>query len=144
MRSFTSLLFVFAAGISSIVACSSSSDDATSGCASTPFTCAARQTCAPKSASGEFACLASGSGAKGSACTSTVGTTTCSDNLVCLQTTAAGGQCLPFCEPNNAARGCAAGEQCRAAALQGTSSVFYVCVGGTKPADGGASDAATD
>ena len=138
MRFFTSCLFVLAASVSTLVACSSSSDTAEGGCASNPFSCAAGTTCSAKDATGVSACLTSGAGTKGSACQNTPGIATCGDGLLCLQQTAAGGQCVKYCESGSATRGCEAGEQCRGAAIQGTATVFYVCVGSAKPADAGA------
>jgi hypothetical protein len=133
-----SLVFVVGAAVSVLVACSSSSSSsANSDCSSDPFSCPAGQTCAAKDASGAFACLPSGGGAKGSSCQNTVGVTSCGDGLVCLQLSAAGGQCSSFCDAAGTAHPCASGEQCRAAELQGTSKVFYVCAGGTTPADAG-------
>ena len=143
MRSYTSLLVLFVAGAATVLACSSSSSNASEGCASSPFSCAGGQTCAVKDSSGTFACLTSGAAKKGEPCVNTPGMTTCGDNLVCLQTTAAGGQCASFCESGSTTHACATGEQCRAAALAGTSNIFYVCAGGA-PADAGASDAAHD
>ena len=131
------ILFALASAVlATIAACASSSSDASPGCASDPFACAAGQTCAPKDSSGTFACVASGSGAIGSACQNTPGVTTCGDQAVCLQTTAAGGQCVPYCDTS--AHPCAPGGACRQAQLQGTSTTFFVCVGTvTPPADGG-------
>lgn len=137
MRVITSALVLFFAGSSALAACASSDSSAPSSCASNPFSCPAGQTCSAKDTSGTFACLPSGGGKKGDACQNTPGTTTCGDTLVCLQTSQAGGQCAPFCEAGGTAHACAASEQCRAAALQGTSTVFYVCVGQAAPADAG-------
>jgi hypothetical protein len=138
-------LFVMVLAAGSSVACSSTSpSSAPDGCASNPFSCPAGQTCSAKDTSGAFACLPSGSGKKGDACLNTPGSTTCGDKLVCLQLVQSGGSCTSFCEPGSATRACATGETCSAAGLQGTSTVFYVCAGGTKPADAGAGDAATD
>ena len=141
MRLVLSLLFVVAAATSSVVACSSSSDSASS-CSSDPFSCGAGQTCSVKDTSGTFACLTSGAGAKGSACQNTIGSTTCGDGLVCFQQSAAGGNCTSYCQPGNAAHGCAAGETCSAARILGTTETFYVCAG-TAPATDGGTDAAT-
>ena len=135
MRIIGSVLLLSFAGALALVACSSD-DSKSSGCASSPFSCPAGQTCSAKDTTGAFACLPSGPGKKGDACQNTPGMTTCGDALVCLQTTAAGGSCAPYCETSGA-HACEAGEQCRAAALQGTSSVFYICVGSAKPADAG-------
>lgn len=143
MRLVLSLLFLAATVTSSVVACSSSSDGASS-CSTDPFSCGAGQTCSVKDSSGTFACLTSGAGTKGSACQNTIGVTTCGDGLVCLQLVQAGGTCSSYCQPGNAAHGCAAGETCTAAKLAGTTETFYVCAGGAAPADAGAKDAATD
>jgi len=139
MRFFTSCVLVLTAGVSALLACSSSSEPAESGCASNPFSCAAGTTCSAKDATGVSACLTSGAGAKGSTCLNTPGTATCGEGLLCLQQSATGGQCVSYCEAGNAARGCASGETCRAAAIQGTSTVFHVCVGSApaQPADSG-------
>lgn len=140
-----SLVFVAAVVTSSVVACSSSSSsDGPGSCSSEPFSCGAGQTCAVKDSSGTFACLTSGGGAKGSACQNIIGSTTCGDGLVCFQQTTAGGICSSYCEPGNAARGCAAGEACSLAQIVGTTAKFYVCAGGAPTADAGATDAATD
>lgn len=148
MRLSASLLCLVVAGGSAVMACSSSSSSADPGCATNPFTCAAGTTCSAADTSGTFACLPSGPGAKGSACTNTVGKTTCGDTLVCLQLSQAGGQCVRFCENgagSGSAHACASGETCAPARLQGTSNVFYICAGGLAPPDaGGSSDAATD
>jgi hypothetical protein len=90
-----------------------------------------------KDTSGAFACLPSGAGKKGDACTNTPGMTMCGDGMLCLQLSSAGGQCAPFCETSGTAHACAAHETCRAAALVGTPNFFFVCVGGTAPADAG-------
>ena len=150
MRFFTSLLFVVVASGSSVVACasSSSSSNPPPGCAADPFSCGAGTTCSAKDASGTFACLPSGGGAKFSACQNTLGVTMCGDGLVCLQQSAAGGQCSSYCEkgstPGSSPHSCAVGETCRAAALVGTQNVFYLCTGGTAPVDAGGGDAAHD
>lgn len=130
-----------------ITACSSSSTtSAPEGCASNPFTCGAGQTCSVKDSSGTFACIASGSGTKGSPCLNTAGMTTCGDGLTCLQVTQSGGECTSYCEVGSATHGCAAGETCAAAALAGTSTVFHVCAGGTPIMgdDAGSKDAAAE
>lgn len=123
-----------------VVACSSESSATPSSCATNPFSCPAGQTCSAKDTGGTFACLPSGAGKKGDACQNTPGATTCGDTLVCLQTSRAGGQCSPFCEEGSGtAHACAATAQCRAAALQGTTTVFHVCVDEPgPPADAGA------
>ena len=144
MRLTLSLLLAAIAAASSVVACSSSSSDDAGSCSSNPFSCGAGQTCSVKDSSGAFACLTSGAGAKGSACKNTVGVTSCGDGLVCLQLVQAGGTCSSFCQPGDAAHGCAEGETCTPAKLAGTSETFYVCAGGAAPADAGAQDAATD
>ena len=147
MRLLTSLLLSVLAVGSSVIACSSSSSSDDGGCSTNPFTCPAGQTCAVKDASGTFACLPSGGGAKGSSCVNTPAMTMCGDNLVCLQLAGnSGGQCASYCEVTGGAHPCAAGEQCSAARLQnGSSAIFYLCVGGAAPMDdAGAGDAKTD
>lgn len=131
------------ASVYGVVACSSStSDSSTEGCASSPFTCGAGQTCSAKDATGAFACITSGSGAKGSSCVNTPGMTTCGDGLTCLQLTQSGGQCTNYCDTTHV---CAAGETCSAAGIAGTSTIFHVCTGGTPvTADAGSKDAATE
>jgi hypothetical protein len=144
MRFIGSLLLLAAGAVATLAACSSSSSS-DNGCASNPFSCGAGTTCAPKDTSGAYACLPSGSGAKGSTCQNTPGSTTCGDGLTCLQQQASGGQCVAFCELGGS-HGCDEGETCRAAGLVGTSTVFYICYGGTAPpppADAG-SDASGD
>lgn len=152
MRIFASLAFVTAATLAVVTlalgagatGCSSSSDSAASaeGCASSPFSCAAGQTCAAKDASGAFACLPSGSGAKGSPCLNTPGMTTCGDGLTCLQLVQSGGTCTSYCDT---AHPCATGETCSAAGIAGTSTVFHVCAGGAAPTvDAGSKDAAAE
>lgn len=149
MRILGSLLFFAAATIATAVAasaCSSSSSDSSGaeGCASSPFTCPAGQTCSAKDATGAFACIKSGSGTRGAACLNTPGMTTCGDGLTCLQVVQSGGQCTNYCELGSTTHGCAGGETCAKAGIAGTSTVFYVCVGGTPtPADAGSKDAAT-
>lgn len=141
MRLFSSLLLVVVVGASALVACSSSSDTTETGCAANPFSCAAGTTCSAKDGSGVSACLPSGAGTRGSACQNTPGVATCGDTLLCLQQSAAGGRCTAYCEAGSTARGCQPGEQCRAAAIQGTTTVFYVCAGGVAPPeDSGAPD----
>src|SRR4051812_45049326 len=148
MRFIGSLLLLGAGAVAVLAACSSSSSSDT-GCASNPFSCGAGTTCAPKDTSGTYACLPSGSGTKGSACQNTPGSTTCGDGLTCFQSSAAGGQCLAYCDTAGT-HGCDTGETCRLAALLGTSTQFYICYSGTAPpppADAGSdtgSDAATD
>ena len=152
MRILGSLVFFAAATVATAVAgsaCSSSTSDASGasgaeGCASSPFTCPAGQTCSAKDATGAFACITSGSGAKGSACINTPGMTTCGDGLTCLQVVQSGGQCTNYCEVGSTTHGCATGETCSAAGIQGTSTVFHVCTGGTPTtSDAGSKDAAT-
>jgi hypothetical protein len=146
MRFFTSLAVVAAPLFAVLIACSSSSDDDANGstpagnCVTDPFTCAVGTTCAVKDQAGALDCLTSGAGAKGSPCQNTVGTTTCGDTLVCLQLSAAGGQCTPYCDPTAAAgsaQACATGETCQTAVLSGTPTTFHVCAGGTPAADAG-------
>ena len=148
MRTLGLLLFTLIVGGASLAACSSTSSNANAGgCGTAPFTCPAGQTCSVKDASGTFACLPSGSGKKGDACLNTAGAATCTDNLVCLQVVQSGGSCVPYCEPGSTTHVCPGAEQCRAAAIQGTSTVFYVCVGGAtppSPVEAGAGDARTD
>ncbi len=156
MRILGSLLFIAAATVATSVAataCSSSTSDASGaeGCAASPFTCPAGQTCSAKDATGAFACIKSGNGTKGSSCINTPGMTTCGDGLTCLQVVQSGGQCTNYCEVGSTTHGCATGETCSAAGIQGTSTIFHVCTGGTSPTvDAGskdaaaASDAATD
>lgn len=144
-----SLVFAAACTLASVygvVACSSStSDSSTEGCASNPFTCAAGQTCSAKDATGAFACIASGSGTKGSSCINTPGMTSCGDGLTCLQVMQSGGQCTNYCEVGSTTHGCATGETCSAAGIQGTSTIFHVCTGGASvTVDGGSKDAATE
>lgn len=143
MRFIAPLAFALVATGLSVVACSSSSDDASaSGCASDPFSCPAGQTCAAKDTSGAFACIPSGSGAKGSSCLNTPGVTSCGDGLTCLQLSAAGGTCNSYCAPGTT-HVCGTGETCQQAALQGTTTTFFVCTGGVAPTpDAGGSDAA--
>ena len=152
MRILGSLVFFAAATVATAVAgsaCSSSTSDASGasgaeGCASRPFTCPAGQTCSAKDATGAFACITSGSGAKGSACLNTPGMTTCGDGLTCLQLSQSGGQCTNYCELGSTTHGCASGETCSAAGIQRTSTVFHVCTGGTPTtSDAGSKDAAT-
>jgi hypothetical protein len=144
MRIFGSLLFLAIGCGSLLAACSSTTSNAgAGGCGSNPFACPAGQTCSVKDAAGTFACLPSGSGKSGDACLNTAGVATCGDTLVCLQVVQSGGNCTHYCEAGSSAHGCNPGEQCRAAEIQGTSTVFYVCVGSTPPAaDAGAGDAA--
>lgn len=145
MRFLGSFLFAAGAALGLLAACSSSSSS-DNGCSSNPFQCAAGTVCAAKDTSGVYACLKSGSGTKGSTCQNTPGSTTCGDGLTCLQQSAAGGQCLPFCDPNGS-HGCESGEQCRGVIVAGTATTFYICYGGTTPPappDGGTGDAATD
>lgn len=153
MRVFAPALVLCVAASAALFACSSSDDSSSASntpanCASSPFSCPAGQTCSAKDTSGAFTCMPSGASNKGDACQNTPGATTCGDGLVCLQTSVAGGQCAPYCEASGTAHPCASGEQCRAAALQGTSTVFYICVGGSaSPADAGTdspADAGTD
>jgi hypothetical protein len=148
MRMLGSLLFFTAATVATAVAasaCSSStSDSSATGCASSPFTCPAGETCSAKDSTGAFACITSGSGTKGSSCINTPGMTTCGDGLTCLQVVQSGGQCTNYCEVGSTTHGCATGETCTAAGIQGTSTVFHVCTGGTSPTvDAGSKDAAT-
>ena len=143
MRLFLAIVLVGAASVASTAACSSSSS-ASDSCSSSPFSCDVGQTCSAKDNTGAFGCLTSGSGKKGDACQNRAGVTTCGDGLVCLQLVASGGACASFCEPGNAAHGCAAGETCSLAGLAGTSTTFHVCTGGEAPADAGATDAAKD
>jgi hypothetical protein len=124
------------------VACSSSSSSPPPPCNTNPFECAKGTTCAVKDSKGNFDCLPSGSGTAGSACTNVAGSTTCGDGLICLQLTAAGGQCSPFCSPTDATHGCSGGAMCQEAALQSTVETFYVCTGGTT--SGGGTDAGKD
>jgi hypothetical protein len=145
MRILGSLLFLAVATVATatgVAACSSStSDSPAGGCESNPFSCPAGQTCSAKDSSGAFACITSGSGAKGSTCINTPGMTTCGDGLTCLQIVASGGQCTDYCD---SAHACAAGETCTAAGIAGTSTIFHVCNGGTPTtADAGSKDAAT-
>ena len=151
MRIFASLVFLAAATAATAAfaaACSSSTSDAstTQGCASNPFTCAAGETCSVKDSTGAFACITSGSGAKGSSCLNTAGMTTCGDGLTCLQTMQSGGQCTNYCDATHA---CATGETCSAAAITGTSTILHVCTGGSSSSvdagsDAGSKDAATE
>jgi hypothetical protein len=122
-------LFVVSIAAGAVVACSSSSTSTTSsGCAADPFSCATGTTCAAKDQSGTFACITSGKGAKGSSCNSVAGQPECGDGLTCVQQTAAAGECLSFCDPNDlSTHGCSAPALCRPASLVGTSNVFYVC-----------------
>jgi hypothetical protein len=156
MRILGSPLFFAAATVATALAataCSSSTSDSSgaAGCASSPFSCPAGETCSAKDATGAFACITSGSGTKGSSCINTPGMTTCGDGLTCLQVVQSGGQCTNYCEVGSTTHGCATGETCSAAGIQGTSTTFHVCTGGTSPTvDAGskdaaaASDAATD
>jgi hypothetical protein len=150
MRIFASLVFVAVATLAAAgggTACSSSTSDsaAAEGCASSPFSCAAGQTCAAKDASGAFACIPSGSGAKGSRCLNTPGMTTCGEGLTCLQLVQSGGMCTSYCEVGSTVHGCAAGETCTAAGIAGTSTLFHVCAGGTPVSDdAGVKDAAAE
>ena len=137
MRLLASLVLVAVASASSMLACSSSSSSATAACSTNPFSCPAGQTCSAKNTAGAFECLPSGSGAKGTACVNTPGMTTCGDTLICLQLTAAGGECASYCDPTTPAHGCATGETCSLAGIAGTSTTFHVCAGGAAPADAG-------
>jgi hypothetical protein len=149
MRILGSLAFIAAATVATAVAataCSSSTSDSSgaAGCASSPFSCPAGETCSAKDATGAFACITSGSGTKGSSCINTPGMTTCGDGLTCLQVVQSGGQCTNYCEVGSTTHGCATGETCSAAGIQGTSTTFHVCTGGTSPTvDAGSKDAAT-
>jgi hypothetical protein len=89
-----------------------------------------------------FACLASGGSKVGESCLSTVGTASCGDGLLCLQTVAGSpGQCRAFCDPVAAGHGCPAGETCRTAALGGNlSAIVHICIGSSVP-DAGTPDA---
>jgi hypothetical protein len=71
--------------------------------------------------------------------------TSCGDGLTCLQVVQSGGQCTNYCEVGSTTHGCAAGETCSAAGIQGTSTIFHVCTGGAPAtADAGSKDAATE
>jgi len=144
MRFLSPLAFVIVGAGLTVAACSSSTSDTSSGCASDPFSCPAGQTCAAKDTTGAFACIPSGAGAKGSNCINTPGVTSCGDGLTCLQLSAAGGNCNSYCAPGTT-HVCGEGETCRQAGLQGTSTTFYVCIGSAAPpADAGGTDAASD
>lgn len=140
----TALLFLG----SMVVACSSeesSSPTPPVPCNQDPWQCPAGQTCWPKDTAGTFACLNSAAGvAKGDECANMVGSPTCGDGLACFQNVGeAKGRCVPFCDPTNPARGCAAGEACSTITLSGTTSSFKACIGKTTtpPADSGADSA---
>lgn len=140
-----------------VVACSStsSSTSAPGPCNENPWECGAGQTCWPKDAVPTFACLNSGGGKKGDACSNTPGNATCGDGLACLQTTSAGGTCVTYCDSTNTAHACASGEACTTAIVGGASGPqIHVCVGtkvpqgdagaDASPADASTHDATTD
>ena len=134
-----------------LLACSSSSSsDSTPAakvpCNEDPWQCPAGQTCWPKDTTGDFTCLNSATGkAKGDECTNIVGAPTCGDGLACFQGVGdATGKCVAYCAPAKAGRGCAAGETCSTAMLNGSTSKFQICVGASTPKDAGAETSPMD
>lgn len=125
-------LFVAGGALTSVavVACSSSSSSgAPAQCNTNPFACASGQTCWPKSCncpSGQkcsvdncipqFDCLPSAAGKNPhDSCNNTINVTTCGDNQACIELTAAGGNCLVYCDP--ASPKCVSDELCVAYAV---------------------------
>jgi hypothetical protein len=136
---------VFTAFLALALACGSNdTPQASPPCNQNPWLCPAGQTCWAADGVPNFVCLASGASKLGEACEPRAGTATCGDGLLCLQLVGnASGQCRAFCDPMGSGHGCAAGEACRAAALNSNLNVlFHVCVGSSVP-DAGAPDAPT-
>jgi hypothetical protein len=76
----------------------------------------------------------------------TPGEPQCGAGLFCLQTTAASGACLQFCEPTDPAHACPNNGACEPVAFtSGTAPSVYLCAPSTTPVDGGTTppDAAT-
>jgi hypothetical protein len=126
----TTGVLVFAA-LCAILGCSSSSSPAAQPCNENPWECPAGQTCWPTTG-GAFQCLNSGQGTLGSPCQDSLGIPTCSDGFACLETSASGGECTPYCDSTNPAHGCPAGLACQTAELLVSGGAeFHVCAGGT-------------
>jgi hypothetical protein len=118
-------------------ACSTSSSIPAPPCNVDPFTCPTGQTCWATNTMGDFACLNSGPGALGAPCENTVGAPTCKDGLLCVQTSAAEGSCLAYCDPTSPEHACAGGAACETVELIGTSDLGHVCVPAATPVDAG-------
>jgi hypothetical protein len=128
MKKAIPILVVLGAALA--LACSSSSSPATP-CNENPWECPNGQTCWPAS-SGSFECLNSGPGTLGAACLDTVGVPTCSDGFACVQPTASGGACSPYCDNTNPDHACPAGLTCVSAEvpLAGGAQI-QICAGGS-------------
>jgi hypothetical protein len=140
MRTKASLFLVLLTAIAAGTACSSTSSSSTPAppCNENPWGCPAGQTCWPKDTTA-FVCLNSGPGKAGAACQNVPASPTCGDGLACLQTTAAGGTCTPYCSTTDTAHTCTGGATCQTALLAGSSGPeFHVCYGGAPPGDAGA------
>lgn len=145
-------LLLALAGAAAVGCSSNSSSNAADSGAAKPCnenggSCPDGQTCWPQSAS-TFACLNAGAGKAGDSCQNSPGTPTCGHGLACLQQAAAGGTCVPYCDPTNPAEACPSGAQCTTAVLGGASGPsFDVCVGPMSVdggSDGGSSSGGSD
>src|SRR5258708_8342405 len=133
------LLVLTLGGFAMIVACSSSSSgNGSTPCNQNPWECPSGQTCWLKDAN-TFACLNSGPGKLGAACTPVAGAGECSDGLLCFaRAGTTQGACTPYCDNSKQGRSCPTGEQCLPAMFAGSGAgTVQLCYGTSPPADAG-------